>query len=517
MIMGFISKLRIRKIRTRIFLLVTTLVALIFIFFVSYFPKRLEDQVLKALSDRYTSLVDNTAYSLDHALASGDRKDLMDLLRRVREKNELAYLVVLDDSGKVVTAYNRAEAESMDYKSVDGGAPAFRPGMLFRTAAPLLSGDRSLGRLFLGFSLDEPFRDLRRHQKTIALVSLVILSGGILLIFAMSTFITQPLTAVTRTAERIASGDLKQRAKVGSRDEVGKLAQSFNMMVDSLQVANRQLGDFNKSLELKVEERAKDLEKEVADRRRAERELRLIKEGLEHTVTQRTNQLARANEELKVQVHDTKRAEDQLQTTLGKLQKALQGTVKAMSLTIEMRDLYTAGHQRRVMNLAVAIAMEMGLPQDRIEGIRMAAVIHDIGKIATPAEILSKPTRLSKTEFQLVMDHPRVGYDILKTIEFPWPVAHIVLQHHERIDGSGYPDGLVGDAILLEARIIAVADHVEAMSSHRPYRPALGLDKALEEIRRGRGIQFDARVVDACFKLFHERRYHLEAEANGWS
>ena len=146
----------------------------------------------------------------------------------------------------------------------------------------------------------------------------------------------------------------------------------------------------------------------------------------------------------------------------------------------------------------------------------MAAVIHDIGKIAMPAEILSKPTRLSRTEFQLIKDHPRVGYDILKTIEFPWPVAHIVLQHHERMDGSGYPDGLVGDAILLEARIIAVADHVEAMSSHRPYRPALGLEKALEEIRRGRGIQFDARVVDACIELFREKRFRLEEEANGW-
>ncbi len=514
--MGIFTKLRIHKIRTRIFLLVTTLVALIFTFFVFYFPKRLESQVLKTLAERYSSLVDMTAYSLDHALASGDRKDLEDLLRRVQEKNELAYLVVLDDAGKVVTAYNRAEAEARDFKRVDGEAPAFRPGMLFRTAAPLLSGERSFGRLFLGFSLAGPFRELRRHQKTVALVSLVILAGGILLIFGLSAFITQPLTAVTRTAERIARGDFKQRASVGSNDEVGKLARSFNTMVDSLQVANRQLEGFNRELEQKVEERAKDLEKEVSDRRRAERELRLVKEELENQVGLRTDQLARANAELQSKVLDTRRAEDQLQNTLGKLQMALEGTVKAMSLTIEMRDLYTAGHQRRVMNLAVAVARAMNLPPDRVEGIRMAAVIHDIGKIAMPAEILSKPTRLSRTEFQLIKDHPRVGYDILKTIEFPWPVAHIVLQHHERMDGSGYPDGLVGDAILLEARIIAVADHVEAMSSHRPYRPALGLEKALEEIRRGRGIQFDARVVDACIRLFREKRFHLEEEANGW-
>jgi HD-GYP domain-containing protein (c-di-GMP phosphodiesterase class II) len=146
----------------------------------------------------------------------------------------------------------------------------------------------------------------------------------------------------------------------------------------------------------------------------------------------------------------------------------------------------------------------------------MAGIIHDIGKIAVPAEILVKPTRLSKNEFQLIKEHPRLGYDILKRIEFPWPVAQIVLQHHERMDGSGYPDGLVGDAILMEARILALADHVEALSSHRAYRPALGLDKVMEEIQRGRGIQFDSRVVDACLKLFRESSGHLRTEADGW-
>ena len=292
--------------------------------------------------------------------------------------------------------------------------------------------------------------------------------------------------------------------------------RTIRTKVDSLQVANKQLEDFNKALEQKVEAGARDLEKEIAGRRRAEKELRLIKDELENRVLQRIEELVRANVELKGKLLDARRAENELQNTLGKLEKALEGTFKAMSLTIELRDLYTAGHQRRVMNLAVAIAKEMNLSQDKVEGIRMAGIIHDIGKIAMPAEILTKPTRLSRTEFQLIKDHPRVGYDILKRIEFPWPVAQIVLQHHERVDGSGYPDGLVGDAILLEARILALADHVEALSSHRAYRPALGLDKAMEEIRRGRGIQFDSRVVDTCIKLFCEKGFHLKTEADGW-
>ncbi|MGZ7046241.1 MAG: HD-GYP domain-containing protein, partial [Candidatus Aminicenantales bacterium] len=158
------------------------------------------------------------------------------------------------------------------------------------------------------------------------------------------------------------------------------------------------------------------------------------------------------------------------------------------------------------------IAEEMNLPSEKIQGLRLAGVIHDIGKIAMPAEILAKPTRLTKTEFQLIKDHPRIGYNILKDIQFPWPVAHIVLQHHERMDGTGYPDGLLGDAILMEARILAVADVVEALSSHRPYRPALGIEKALEEIRRGRGIRYDMRVVDSCMKLFKDHRYSFKKD-----
>lgn len=183
--------------------------------------------------------------------------------------------------------------------------------------------------------------------------------------------------------------------------------------------------------------------------------------------------------------------------------------IQAMSAAVETRDPYTSGHQRRVADLASSIAAQMRLPSDRIDGIRMAASIHDLGKISIPAEILSMPRKLSQLEFELIKTHPQAGYDIIKNIDFPWPIATIILQHHERMDGSGYPNGLSGDKILLEARILAVADVVEAMASYRPYRPALGLDKALEEIMQNKTVLYDAEAVDACLKLFKEQGYKL--------
>jgi PAS domain S-box-containing protein len=195
-----------------------------------------------------------------------------------------------------------------------------------------------------------------------------------------------------------------------------------------------------------------------------------------------------------------KTAEDELRQTIEKLRKATGATIQAMAQTVEVRDPYTAGHQRRVSNIARAIATAMALPSEMIEGIRMAGNIHDIGKISIPAEILSKPGSLTDIEFALIKAHPKTGYDILKGIEFPWNIARIVLQHHERLDGSGYPQGLCGEDILLEARILAVADVVEAMASHRPYRPALGLERAVEEIRSQKGRLYDAGVVEAFEK-----------------
>jgi len=198
-----------------------------------------------------------------------------------------------------------------------------------------------------------------------------------------------------------------------------------------------------------------------------------------------------------------------LEKTLNKLRKALGGTIQAMALTVETRDPYTAGHQRGVSNLARVIATEMGVSENQIQGIRFAGVLHDIGKICVPGEILSKPGNISKNELGLIREHSQVGHNILKTVDFPWPIARIVLQHHEKMDGSGYPDGVSGENILLEARILAVADVVEAMASHRPYRPALGIDMALKEIQQNKNTFFDPQAVDACLRLFNEKGYRL--------
>ena len=238
-------------------------------------------------------------------------------------------------------------------------------------------------------------------------------------------------------------------------------------------------------------------------------ELRKIRNDLEGRIEQRTIELIKLNDQLKKDIVRRESAEAEVQSTLDKLRSAMGGIVQAMALTVERRDPYTAGHQRRVSDLARGVAAEMALSAHQIDGIRMAGLIHDLGKICVPVEILSKPGQLSEIEHTLIKDHPQVGYEILKEIEFPWPVAQIVLQHHERIDGSGYPAGLCGEDILVEARTLAVADVVEAMASHRPYRPTLGRDMALEEISQNRGVLYDPDVVDACMKLLQEKDFQF--------
>jgi len=234
---------------------------------------------------------------------------------------------------------------------------------------------------------------------------------------------------------------------------------------------------------------------ELLARVRTHLELSRLRTNLEAQVVERTAQLNKSTEELK--------------QSLEKINKTMGGMIQAIALTVETRDPYTAGHQRRVAELSFAIAQEMGLPAEKVKGLRMTAMIHDLGKINIPAEILSRPAKLSDIEFSMVKVHASVGYTILKDIDFPWPVARMVLEHHERINGSGYPSGLTGENLLIESRILAVADVVEAIASYRPYRPPFGIEVALDEIEKNKGILYDSEVVDACLRLFREKGYSL--------
>lgn len=209
------------------------------------------------------------------------------------------------------------------------------------------------------------------------------------------------------------------------------------------------------------------------------------------------------------EIGERKKAQQEIGRYVARLEHSMQSTLEAVSMMVELRDPYTAGHERRVGELAAAIGAEMGLAEHAVKGLRLTGYVHDIGKISTPAELLSKPSRLTPMEFELIKAHPRSGYDVLKDVDFPWPVAEVILQHHERRDGSGYPQQLKGEQIIIEARIMAVADVVEAMASHRPYRPGLGIDAALEEIAKNKGSLYDPDAADACLRLFREKGYVL--------
>lgn len=222
---------------------------------------------------------------------------------------------------------------------------------------------------------------------------------------------------------------------------------------------------------------------ELLARVRSHLELHLLRHHLEELVGERTAALLESEQKLRASLRDS---------------------VTALAAIVEMRDPYTAGHQRQVAQIAVAIAQALHLSEAQVEGIYLAGAVHDVGKIRVPAEILSKPGKLTALEFGMIKEHSQNGFEILKTIDFPWPIAQIVLQHHERLDGSGYPQGLHGEQILLEAKILAVADVVESMMSHRPYRPALGIQVALDEIVQHRGTLYDPQVVDVCVLLFQD-------------
>ncbi len=250
--------------------------------------------------------------------------------------------------------------------------------------------------------------------------------------------------------------------------------------------------------------------RDITERKQREESLKVLNESLEKRSKEHAERLIEVNEELMEEIKDRKYLEKTFRWNVEKLQKSLQGVIQSMALIVESKDPYAAGHQRRVSQLARCIAEEMGLSNDKVEGICLAAAIHDIGKVSIPAEIFCKADLITEIEFEMIKDHTSVGYNVLKGIEFPWPVAQIILQHHERMNGSGYPLGLAGNDILLEARILGVADVVEAMFFPRLYRTFFRPDKALDEIYRNRDILYDFNVVHACMTVFREKGFRFE-------
>jgi HD-GYP domain-containing protein (c-di-GMP phosphodiesterase class II) len=312
-------------------------------------------------------------------------------------------------------------------------------------------------------------------------IMLVVALTAITIMIVTVRHIFSSVNRLKEGAEEIASGRLGFQVKQAGNDEIATLATAINQMSLGLMESYKNL-----------QEQKVQLETEMAERHMIHQALKIKTVELEKEIEKRTQ------------------AEEQLRDTLESLRKSMSAAIQVMVATVEARDPYTAGHQIRSADLARAIATEMGLPREKIEGLRMAGSIHDIGKISIPAEILSKPTKLSEIEFSLIKAHAQRGYEMLKDVESSWPLAEIVYQHHERMDGSGYPRHLKGDDICIEARILCVADVVEAMASHRPYRPGLGIDAALAEIEKNRGICYDDAVANACLRLFREKGFKLE-------
>ena len=255
--------------------------------------------------------------------------------------------------------------------------------------------------------------------------------------------------------------------------------------------------------------------RDVTACREAEEALKKRGNDLEAKVQEQSSELNQLKEAFQNQVTLLAQEEEVLKSSFDKVERLLEGTIGAIAAIVQKKDPYTAGHQQRVSQLACAIGREMSLNSEQLRVIRIASLLHDLGKVFIPAEFLSKPGKLSEIEFKMVKAHPDADYEILKAIDFSCDIADIVRQHHERLDGSGYPSGLKGDAIHLESKIIAVADVVEAMVSNRPYRPALGVDAAMKEIENGKGTLYDPVAVDACIKLFREGGFSFEGRSGG--
>jgi len=404
-------------------------------------------------------------------LNSGDDQTLLDFV--------LSQLADPDAFVQKVRALYASDAEDRDVLT-------FKDGRIFeRHSAPLLLDAASLGRVW-------SFRDVTERER----VERTLEQSEKRFRGLIEQSLTGVYVILTETGVfQYANPRLEQLLGYGPGELVGIRAEDLVVAEDmAIVVAERD----------KLRAGARSSVYEVRARRKDGTVIELGVTGSSSDLEGRETIVGMAQD-----ITEKKRAEDEIKRYVAELEIAFMSTVNVATTLGEMRDPYTAGHQRRVAEIAVAIGAELGFDAHRQEGLRVAGYLHDIGKITIPAEILAKPGKLSSLEYTLIQGHAQSGYDVLKGVQFPWPVAEVAWQHHERVDGSGYPQGLKGEAILLEARIIGVADIIEAMSSHRPYRPGLGMDNALAEIERGRGEVYDAGVADACLRLFREKGYTI--------
>lgn len=448
-------------------------------------------------------------------------------------------------------------------------ADTYRNGTAGYFRAPDLDGIDRIGafvsvprtgwKVALGLPASETLQRFRRRSLEIVAGSIALLSLVLFLIWRMANSIATPMSGMAQLARDIEGGKTDARAVVAGPPEVRNVAQQLNKMLDAIErhgeerralarhietvmhnapdvilLVDRSGGIFevNDAAVATYGFSAAELRKMAASDLRAadapatpDHGVAALEEGVRFEDIHRRKDGTRFPVEISSRALDLRgvryvqsfvrditerrQREAEAQEYLVQLERMFQGTIDSVSKIVELRDPYTAGHERRVGELAAAIGAEMGLDRDRQYGLRIASGVHDIGKISVPAEILTKPTHLTKPEIDLVRDHAAQGFDILRRIDSPWPIAEVARQHHERMDGSGYPRGLRGEDILLEARIVAVADVVEAMASHRPYRPGQGLSAALDEIEKGSGQIYDAEAVAACLRLFHDKSFHF--------
>ena len=501
--------------------------------------------------------------SIDPILASRNEELQLFINEYKNNKQDIEYIFILDAHGQVL-AHTFEQGFPVDLKNANKALTRGKQNVksliidgksILDIVVPVLDGKTGVVRV--GIS-EEPIRKTVSNiiSLILGIIIVVLLLGGVG-IFVMVSIVTSPIYDLIKAAKLAGAGDFAQRVKVRTKDEIGQLGSTFNNMIEALQKSNIEIIQSKEyvnniirymyealfvvandgsiktvngaACELLGYEEDELIGKTV-ESIFAEEEFMasrtdfkdLIKEKYVRNINEEF--LSKTGGKIPVifsssvmhddkgriqgvifvvqSVMERKQLEEKLHHTLITLRKTMKGAIQAMALTVERRDPFTSGHQQRVADLARGIGREMGLSDEKIDGIRMCAVVHDLGKMFIPSDILTKNDRLTENEFNIIKTHPQAGYEILREIEFPWPIAEMELQHHERINGSGYPRGLTGKDILLEAKILAVSDVVEAMMNKRSYHAARSSSEAMEEIKKNKGILYTPEVVDACVKIF---------------